>query len=113
MDGIFDISYDEAEAKISFKTDSFQAFALMQETHINFPFQSWELRPLELNSALLTINGALFDISITIKVADCKKMSHLLIKTENTRKCHLPFLIAFFSHDVMNRVISVCCSQSK
>ncbi|XP_074554374.1 dynein axonemal intermediate chain 7 [Halichoeres trimaculatus] len=84
MDGISDVSYDEAEAEISFKADSFQAFVLMQETYVNFPFQSWELRPLDQNSALLTVNGALVDISITIKGDQC------MLQSERERGlCHL------------------------
>ncbi|KAM6961849.1 dynein axonemal intermediate chain 7 [Tautogolabrus adspersus] len=75
MDSITDISYEEAEAKISFKMDSFRAFVLMQETYANFPFQSWELRPLEQNSALFTVNGALIDISIMIKGNQCMLQS--------------------------------------
>ena len=67
MDGITDVSYEEAEAKISFKMDSFKAFVLMQETYANLPFQSWELRSLGQDSALFTINGALIDLSITIQ----------------------------------------------
>ncbi len=70
MDGIIDVSFDEAEAKISFKMDSFQAFVLMQETYANLPFQSWELRPLGQDSALFTVKGALMDLSITIQVRD-------------------------------------------
>lgn len=73
MDGITDVTYEEAEAKISFKMDSFQAFVLMQETYANFPFQSWELRPLGQDSALFTINGALIDLSITIQVKHTKQ----------------------------------------
>ncbi|XP_035764324.1 LOW QUALITY PROTEIN: protein CASC1 [Neolamprologus brichardi] len=71
MDGITDISYDESEAKISFKADSFQAFALMQKTYANLPFQSWELRPLGQDSALYTVNGAFMNISITIQDNKC------------------------------------------
>lgn len=74
MDGIIDTSYEEEEAKISFKMASFQPFVLMQETYANLPFQSWELRPLGQDSALLTVNGALFDLSITIKVEDRKPL---------------------------------------
>lgn len=70
MDGITDVSYEKAEAKLSFKMDSFKAFVVMQETYANFPFQSWELQPLGQDSALFTINGALVDLSITIKVRD-------------------------------------------
>uniref|UniRef100_A0A3P9CP33 Dynein axonemal intermediate chain 7 n=1 Tax=Maylandia zebra TaxID=106582 RepID=A0A3P9CP33_9CICH len=75
MDGITDISYDESEAKISFKMDSFQAFALMQKTYANLPFQSWELRPLGQDSALYTVNGAFINISITIQDNKCMLQS--------------------------------------
>ncbi|XP_039891524.1 dynein intermediate chain CFAP94, axonemal isoform X1 [Simochromis diagramma] len=75
MDGITDISYDESEAKISFKMDSFQAFALMQKTYANLPFQSWELQPLGQDSALYTVNGAFINISITIQDNKCMLQS--------------------------------------
>lgn len=68
MDGITDVSYEKEEAKISFKMGSFQAFVLMQETYANFPFQSWELRPLGQDSAVFTVNGALINLSITMQV---------------------------------------------
>lgn len=74
MDGISDVSYDEAEAKISFMMDSFQPIALMQETYANFPFQSWELRPLGQDSALFTVNGALIKLSVTIHVKDRREL---------------------------------------
>ena len=68
MDGISDVSYEEEEAKMSFKMDSFQAFVLMQETYANLPFLSWELSPLGQDAATFTVNGALIEISITIQV---------------------------------------------
>ncbi|XP_041637248.1 dynein intermediate chain CFAP94, axonemal [Cheilinus undulatus] len=71
MDGTTDVSYEGAEAKMSFKMDSFKAFVLMQETYANFPFQRWELRPLDQNSALFTVSGALTDVSIMIKGNQC------------------------------------------
>ncbi len=70
MDGITDVSYEEAEAKMSFKTESFQAFVLMQNTYANFPFKSWELRPLGQDLARFTVSGALIDVSIMIQVKD-------------------------------------------
>uniref|UniRef100_A0A3P8STM4 Dynein axonemal intermediate chain 7 n=1 Tax=Amphiprion percula TaxID=161767 RepID=A0A3P8STM4_AMPPE len=71
MDGITDVSYDEAQAKISFKMDSFQAFVLMQKTYANLPFRSWELRPLGQDAAIFTVSGALIDLSITIQDNQC------------------------------------------
>lgn len=91
MDGITDISYDESEAKISFKMDSFQAFALMQKTYANLPFQSWELRPLGQDSALYTVNGAFINISITIQV---RRQEHCGRKTQEiNRRCGLTVTI--------------------
>ncbi|XP_077941172.1 dynein axonemal intermediate chain 7 isoform X4 [Gasterosteus aculeatus] len=75
MDGITDVSYEEAEDKISFNMDAFHAFVLMQDTYANLPFQSWELRPLGQDSALFTINGALIDLSITIQGNQCMLQS--------------------------------------
>lgn len=66
-DGITNVSYEEAEGKISFEMESFQIFTLMHNTFANFPFQGWELRPLGQNSAVFTVKGALIEISITIK----------------------------------------------
>lgn len=74
MDGITDVCYEEAEAKISFSMDSFHAFVLMQDTYANLPFQSWELRPLGQDSAIFTINGAPVDLSITIHARDRKAL---------------------------------------
>lgn len=75
MDGITDVSCEKDKAKISFKMDSFWPIVLMQETYANFPFQSWELRPLGQDSALFTINGALIDLSITIQVGHRRALS--------------------------------------
>ncbi|XP_032360835.1 dynein axonemal intermediate chain 7 isoform X2 [Etheostoma spectabile] len=87
MDSITDLSYEEEEAKISFKMDSFQPFVLMQETYANLPFLSWELRPLGQDAALFTVNGALIDLSITIQGNQCmlqleqeRGLSHLIGK---------------------------------
>ncbi|XP_035505342.1 dynein axonemal intermediate chain 7 isoform X2 [Scophthalmus maximus] len=84
MDGITDVSYEKEEAKVTFKMGSFQAFVLMQDTYANLPFQSWELRPLDKDSAVFTVNGALIDLSITIQGDRCmlqteqeKGLSHL------------------------------------
>ncbi|KAL2076614.1 hypothetical protein ACEWY4_027786 [Coilia grayii] len=70
-DCISDVSYDASERRISFKMDSFYVFTLMQDSYANMPFQDWELRPLGQDTALLTINGALIELSITIKGNQC------------------------------------------
>uniref|UniRef100_A0A3B3H620 Dynein axonemal intermediate chain 7 n=1 Tax=Oryzias latipes TaxID=8090 RepID=A0A3B3H620_ORYLA len=54
--GVMDLTYQETEAKVSFRMPSFRPFVLMQETYANLPFQSWELRALSDNSALFSIS---------------------------------------------------------
>ncbi|XP_059182374.1 dynein axonemal intermediate chain 7 [Centropristis striata] len=118
MDGITDVSYEEAEAKISFKMDSFQAFVLMQETYANFPFQSWELRPLSQDSALFTVNGALIDLRITIQSNQCmlqsdqeKGLSHLIGKWMSgpaLQRAMLNTGINIFVNEYTEKYISTC-----
>ncbi|XP_072311106.1 dynein axonemal intermediate chain 7 [Eucyclogobius newberryi] len=71
MDGITEVVCSEEESKISFKMDSFWPFVLVQDTYANFPFQSWELKPLGQDSAVFTIKGALINISITVQGNQC------------------------------------------
>ncbi|KAJ8392335.1 hypothetical protein AAFF_G00076990 [Aldrovandia affinis] len=70
-DGIYETTYDAPTSTISFKMDSFHTFTLLQDAYANMPFESWELRPLGMNSALLTISGGLTEVSITIKGKMC------------------------------------------
>ncbi|KAG8005722.1 Protein CASC1, partial [Nibea albiflora] len=118
MDGITDILYEEEEAKISFKMDSFQAFVLMQETYVNFPFQSWELRPLGQDSAVFTINGALIDLSITIQGNQCmllseqdRGLSHLIGKWMTSPALQRAMLnagINVFVNEYTDKYVSNC-----
>ncbi|KAF4114651.1 dynein axonemal intermediate chain 7 isoform X3 [Onychostoma macrolepis] len=86
-DFISEASYDAETRSISFEMNAFYAFTLLQESYINMPFQSWELRPLGQDSALFTITGALIEVSITVKGKQCmlhmeetKNLDHLLGK---------------------------------
>nr|XP_046234539.1 dynein axonemal intermediate chain 7 isoform X2 [Scatophagus argus] len=118
MDGITDVSYEEAESKISFKMDSFQAFVLLQETYVNLPFQSWELRPLGQDSALFTINGALIDLSITIQGSQCmlqseqeRGLSHLIGKwmsVPSLQRAMINAGINIFVNEYTDKYVSSC-----
>ncbi|XP_071358086.1 dynein axonemal intermediate chain 7 isoform X2 [Trachinotus anak] len=118
MDGITDVSYEEEEAMISFKMDSFQAFVLMQETYANLPFQSWELRPLGQDSAVFTVNGALFDLSIMIQGDQCmlqseqeKGLSQLLGKWMSSpalQRAMLNVGINVFVNEYTEKYVSTC-----
>ncbi|XP_073336496.1 dynein axonemal intermediate chain 7 [Pagrus major] len=118
MDGMNDVSYEEAEAKISFKMDSFQPVVLMQETYANFPFQCWELRPLGQDSALFTVNGALIKLSVTIQGNQCmlqseqeRGLSHLIGKWMSgpaLQRAMLNAGINIFVNEYTDKYVSAC-----
>ncbi|EHB07688.1 Cancer susceptibility candidate protein 1-like protein [Heterocephalus glaber] len=67
-DGISDVYYTPEKKLISFNLETFGPVTLMQDTHINMPYQSWELQPLDVNKALLTVTTVFTEIQIQIKV---------------------------------------------
>jgi len=68
---ISDVAYNEDTRSVTFKTNCFGSMCLLQDSHINMPFQSWEIRPHKLNSAVLSIIAAIVEIEIEIKDALC------------------------------------------
>ncbi|KAL3842016.1 hypothetical protein ACJMK2_020088 [Sinanodonta woodiana] len=70
-DGFSDYKFDEENRTFHFKTSHFGTLALLQDAHINMPFQSWEIRPHKTNSAVFTIIAAIVEIEIEIKDAMC------------------------------------------
>ncbi|KAL3842018.1 hypothetical protein ACJMK2_020090 [Sinanodonta woodiana] len=70
-DGFSDLKFDEENRTFQFKTSHFGTMALLQDAHINMPFQSWEIRPHKTNSAVFTIIAAIVEIEIEIKDAMC------------------------------------------
>ncbi|XP_040843356.1 dynein intermediate chain CFAP94, axonemal isoform X2 [Ochotona curzoniae] len=70
-DGISNISYKRKERLVTFSLDTFGPVTLIQDTHINMPYQSWELRPLESNTVLLTVTTVFTEVQIKIKENLC------------------------------------------
>ncbi|XP_058272929.1 dynein axonemal intermediate chain 7 [Hemibagrus wyckioides] len=70
-DHITETSYNSEARSVSFKMDSFYTFTLLQETHINMPFQHWELRPQGQDSVMLTITAALTEVRISVQGNQC------------------------------------------
>uniref|UniRef100_UPI00398F63D6 dynein axonemal intermediate chain 7 n=1 Tax=Pristiophorus japonicus TaxID=55135 RepID=UPI00398F63D6 len=66
-DGFHFITFDPLEELLSFKMDTFNIFTLIQRYHINMPFQSWEIRPLAENEAILTVDAFFTKVEIRIK----------------------------------------------
>ena len=63
--------------RLTFKTCYFGTFALLQDVHINMPFQSWEVRPKGLNNCLLTLIAAIVELEIEVKVRAEKNVAFL------------------------------------
>jgi hypothetical protein len=57
------------ERILSFKTRFFGTLALVQDKHINMPFQSWEMRPCGPNHVHFTIIAAITEVEMEIKVS--------------------------------------------
>ncbi|XP_055990575.1 dynein axonemal intermediate chain 7 [Sorex fumeus] len=66
-DGISHTTYNPEGRLVSFSLDTFGPITLIQDTHINMPFQYWELVPLDLNQALFTVKTVFAKIQIHIK----------------------------------------------
>ncbi|XP_053777691.1 dynein axonemal intermediate chain 7 isoform X2 [Desmodus rotundus] len=81
-DGISNVSYKSGERLITFSLETFGPVTLIQDTHINMPYQSWELRPLDVNRVLLTVTTVFTEIQIHIKEDLCMLAS---IKLNNKK----------------------------
>jgi len=89
-----DTNFVEETRRLSFKTCYFGTIALLQDVHINMPFQSWEIRPKGLNNCLMTLIAAIVELEIEIKDTQCclrapldrPEVSHLLGKWMGLKK---------------------------
>ncbi|XP_008581866.1 PREDICTED: protein CASC1 isoform X4 [Galeopterus variegatus] len=82
-DGISKVSYNPEERLITFSLETFGPVTLIQDTHINMPYQSWELRPLGVNTVLLTVTTVFTEIQIQIKENLCMLASIKLRNKEH------------------------------
>ncbi|VCW96804.1 unnamed protein product, partial [Gulo gulo] len=81
-DGISNVSYKSEERLITFSLETLGPVTLIQDAHINMPFQSWELTPLDVNKVLLTVTTVFTKIQIQIKENLCMLAS---IKLSNKK----------------------------
>jgi len=75
---ISDVVYDDYEKTISFRSTKFGAFCMLQDTHLNMPFQSWDLYATGKDSALFTVTAACSENIFEIKGSLCR-----LLKAED------------------------------
>ncbi|XP_019399947.1 PREDICTED: protein CASC1 isoform X3 [Crocodylus porosus] len=81
-DGISNINYKMEEKQVSFEMDSFYTVALLQDLHLNMPYQSWELRPTDIDELFLTVVTAFAEVQIQIKGNQCMLSSIIVEKGE-------------------------------
>lgn len=53
---------------VSCMAHHFTPIAVMLDRYTNMPYRKWQMMPKGVNHTLYTINGAIMDISIEIKV---------------------------------------------
>ncbi|NWR48262.1 CASC1 protein, partial [Regulus satrapa] len=66
-DGISNITYKAEEKSITFRMGAFYTVALLQDAHLNLPYQAWELHPTGVDEGLFTITAVFATIQIQIK----------------------------------------------
>ncbi|KAM9029846.1 dynein axonemal intermediate chain 7 isoform 4-T4 [Ara ararauna] len=69
-DDISNITYETEKKNITFKMRAFYTVALLQDAHINMPYQGWQLQPTGTDEALLIVTTVFAVIQIQIKVSE-------------------------------------------
>lgn len=62
--------YNRENRLLTFSIDTLGPVTLIQDAHVNMPYQSWELSPLGMNKALLMVKTVFIELQIHIKVSD-------------------------------------------
>ncbi|XP_051474536.1 dynein axonemal intermediate chain 7 isoform X2 [Apus apus] len=70
-DGISNIKYGTSEKSVTFEMGTFYTIALLQDAHLNMPYQAWELQPTGTDEALLLVKTVFAAVQIQIKGNQC------------------------------------------
>ncbi|NWU92976.1 CASC1 protein, partial [Upupa epops] len=81
-DGISKVTYKTEEKTITFEMSAFYTIALLQDAHLNMPYQAWELQPTGRDEALLTVTAVFATIQIQIKGDRCM-LSSVTVEEKN------------------------------
>ncbi|XP_041325539.1 dynein intermediate chain CFAP94, axonemal isoform X2 [Pyrgilauda ruficollis] len=81
-DGISKITYEAEEKSITFSMGAFYTVALLQDGHLNLPYQAWELHPTGVDEGLFTVTAVFATIQIQIKDNQCMLSSVVVEKEE-------------------------------
>ncbi|KFO65710.1 Protein CASC1, partial [Corvus brachyrhynchos] len=80
-DGISNITYEAQERSITFGMGAFYTVALLQDAHLNLPYQAWELQPTGVDEGLCTVTAVFATIQIQIKDNQCM-LSSVVVEEE-------------------------------
>ncbi|NWX07126.1 CASC1 protein, partial [Caloenas nicobarica] len=81
-DGISNITYETQEGSVTFAMSAFYTVALLQDAHLNMPYQAWELRPTGMDEAILVVAAVFATIQIHIKGNQCM-LSSVVVEKKN------------------------------
>ncbi|XP_031963059.1 protein CASC1-like [Corvus moneduloides] len=80
-DGISNITYEAQERSITFGMGAFYTVALLQDAHLNLPYQAWELQPTGVDEGLFTVTAVFATIQVQIKDNQCM-LSSVVVEEE-------------------------------
>ncbi|KAM4901904.1 dynein axonemal intermediate chain 7 [Sylvia borin] len=80
-DGITNITHGAEEKSITFGMGAFYTVALLQDAHLNLPYQAWELHPTGVDEGLFTVTAVFATIQIQIKDNQCM-LSAVVVEDE-------------------------------
>ncbi|KAL9854755.1 dynein axonemal intermediate chain 7-like isoform 2-T2 [Geothlypis trichas] len=80
-DGISKVTYEAEEKSITFSMGGFSTVALLQDAHLNLPYQAWELHPTGVDEGLFTLTAVFATIQIRIKDNQCM-LSSVVVEEE-------------------------------
>lgn len=69
-DGISSVYYNREDRLLTFSMATLGPVTLIQDAHINMPFQSWEMSPIGTNKAVIVVKTVFIELQIHIKVSD-------------------------------------------
>ncbi|XP_071672110.1 dynein axonemal intermediate chain 7 isoform X3 [Patagioenas fasciata] len=81
-DGISNITHETQERTVTFAMSAFYTVALLQDAHLNMPYQAWELRPTGVDEAILVVAAVFATIRIHIKGNQCM-LSSVVVEKKN------------------------------
>ncbi|XP_039203321.1 dynein intermediate chain CFAP94, axonemal isoform X2 [Crotalus tigris] len=70
-DDIGEVVYSMKEKEVSFRMNGFFTVTLLQDAHLNMPYQAWELQPVGPDRAIFTILTTFAEVQIHIKESQC------------------------------------------